>query len=290
MADDYTTSGDTSGDGSTAVLDAPPASESTSTESSTSVGTTADAPPGDATPEPTSISPVPYERFDDVNQRYQRLKWAETYDPQAVQQRWQLTEWLDRDPQGFHNYLTTQLRNAGYLQQQPPTPHAPQQTAQPDTMPAPDYQYRDEQGNVQQFYSAGRMQQLVGFLENKITQRMAPLEEHIGAQQTTWRAQQDAQRILEDAATWPHFSEFKGQIGAAMAQDRRLSIEGAYRRVVIPEIRNRERQNLLAELKTKTGATTTSPSSAQPAGSEDNSKLSLQQLFAREMRRRGMGS
>lgn len=292
MADEYSTSGDTSG-GGTAVLDAPPASSASESESA-SVGTTTDTQEsgvgGDDSGSAQQFPSVSYDRFNEVNTRLGKLKWAETLDRQAVENLRAFDQRFNQDPIATYRWLGEQLAMRGYqVSPQQQAQPAPQQVAQPDTLPGPDYQYRDEQGNVQQFYSAGQLQKVVSFLENKLTQRMAPLEQHIGSQQMHMRAQQEAQGILAEAETWPHFGEFKTDIWQEMANDRRISLETAYRRVVMPAIRERERQALLAELREKPGATTASPSAAQPQGSEDLSKMSLQSLFSREMRKRGLG-
>lgn len=292
MADEYSTSGDTSG-GGTAVLDASPASSASESDSPTSVGTTSDAgeDSGVGSDHGLANEPlIPKSRFDEANTRYQRLKWAEAVDRQQVESLRAFDQRFNQDPIATYRWLGEQLAMRGYQLQGPQQtqPHV-QQPQNPDTLPGPDYQYRDEQGNVQQFYSAGQLQKVVAFVENKIGQRVAPLEQHISTQQVQWRAQQDAQRMLADAETWPHFGEFKQAIWQEMANDGRISLETAYRKAVIPAIRDRERQALLAELREKPGATTASPSSAQPQGSEDLSKLPISQLFAREMRKRGLG-
>lgn len=199
-----------------------------------------------------------------------------------------LADWIDRDPVGFQAYFNAQLQRYGYAQ--PQHQQAPQSPQQPQTLPGPDYQYRDEQGNIQQFYSAGRMQQALQFMEQRILQQMAPVQNYVGSLQQQTQAQNEAQQILNEAESWPHFADYKSEIAQAMANDKRLSIEGAYRKVVMPNVKNATRQELLTELRQKPGATTTSPASAQPQQSDDLSKLSLPQLFAREMRKRGMGS
>lgn len=287
MEDTY--QGHSDSGGGTAVLESPQDSPTSGADDSSSVSTIADSSSegasssGSAKAEP---GPVPYPRFNEVDTKYQRLRWAETYKPEEVQQRFELANWIDRDPVGFRNWFDAQLRNRGILGQ-------PTQTAtddKPETVPGPDYQYRDEAGNVQQFYSGPQLQKVVAYLENKFSQKVQPFEQFLGAQQTHARAQQDAQRMLQEARSWDYFADFETDIYQAMSADKRLSLEGAYRKVVIPQIKERERQTLLAELKDKSGATTTSPSTTQPQGSEDLSKLSLQSLFKREMRKRGIGA
>lgn len=290
MADEYSTSGDTSG-GSTAVLDAPPASSASDSDGSTSVGTTADTDQSGAAASTGSAEPsIPKSRFDSINTNYQRLKWAEQYRQQEIENLVAFDRRFAEDPVSAYQWLGHQLRARGIQipQGQPQT--APQAQPQQQAQLGPDYQYVDPQtGAKSVWFSPERVQQLLEAYDKRLDERFAPLEQREAARDLHARAQSDAQRILSEAESWEGFAENKAAIWQEMANDGRISLETAYRRVVVPIIRDSARQALLAELREKPTATTASPSSAQPQGSEDLSKLSLQSLFSREMRRRGLG-
>jgi hypothetical protein len=124
-------------------------------------------------------------------------------------------------------------------------------------------------------------------LGTQLDQRLAPIERTIGSAQVQQRAAAEAARIYQDAMkNWEGFSEHQAQIFDAMRKDGRLSVEGAYRRIVLPVLKDRHRQELLKELEQKSGASTESPASQRPT-SVDTTKRSLKENFRAEFRRRG---
>lgn len=150
-------------------------------------------------------------------------------------------------------------------------------------MPQPDY----DLGNGQFTYSeqglAKRMawerQQAVREAEARVVQRFEPMlrrqqaEEHLAAMAPV------VQQQVQEASTWPMFLESQPEILAALRADQRLSLEGAYRKVVFPKLQANEqsmRQKLLAEMKqqpvstsTTAGATTSRAAKGGPQTTED---------------------
>jgi len=232
-------------------------------------------------------------RFREVNDKLQKLSWAEQYEnPEEVSQATQLYRWFDTDPLGAYEYLTSTLRRNGVLRdaegqgqaQSRGNGHAqPNYPVDANGRPLPD-RYIQETGD--RLYSAEQTQRLVDWNMQRFEQRIAPLE----ASATSTQARADAQRQLQEAETWPYFGDHAEDIFKELQRDKRLSLEGAYRRVVVPKIKQAEREAVIKEMQTKGQASTMNPSSAAPSSTEDLSKLPLKDLFKREMRRRGIGT
>jgi hypothetical protein len=238
-----------------------------------------------------SREPVPYERFQEVNGKYTKLKWAEDFgdeDPETIRGQVALARWARDDPRGFNEFYQSQLRANGYVQD-PPQQRA-NGHAEPEGPPGPDY--RDPATGLT-VYSAEQHDKSVRYyvdqLRQELSGRIAPAEQFAGTMQMQMAARNEASQILRDAKTWPGFEANQPAIFDQMRKNPRLSIEAAYRRVVIPTFEARARQDVIASTEAKTGATTISPSSAQGSGREDLSKLPFRTLVAREARKRGWG-
>lgn len=227
-----------------------------------------------------SKGPVPYERFEDINTRYNSLKWAEEHDPDRVRQQAQFFQWLDRDPEGAFQYMESYLQRVGALKPRNDHGHA---TPNNDGRPQPDIVVPE---TGQKFYSAEAAEKLAQWAAE---QRIKPIEERLGsfeADRQRSHAQAQAAQLLAEAETWPHYKEHESAILKEMERDHRLSLEGAYRRVVMPKIRELERQSLLAEIHQKSQATTHNPAASTPTQNLDTSKMSWSEVFKREMAKR----
>ena len=269
MADFDTPSGDMGGGGNSSG--APPALADSGSFADSATATPGSG--GDGISD--TKGPVPYERFAEVNQRLGNLRWAESYQQDQVQQAAQLMRWLEADPEGAYGYIGNLLKQQGYLK---PPPEQRQGTRpQPDVV---------NPSTGQKFYSAEAAEQL---LQWELGERLSPIEERLQAADTDraqHRANIDAQATLAEADTWPYFKEHQAPILQAMEADKRLSIEGAYRKVVLPKIRTLERQAIVSEMGQKGRATTADPN-GRGATNMPLSKLSMQELFKREVAKRG---
>jgi len=256
---------------------------SSSPETSPVSSSQAESAPASATTgqsDETPKGPIPYERFNEVNTRYSNLKWAEAYDPQTVQQQKQFFQWLDSDPAGAFDYLQSYLSRAGVLKQ--PNGSNGQQTQ--SQAPQPDVVIPE---TGQRFYSAEAAQQLAQWVAQE---QAKPFEERISAIESdrhAQRAHQEAARQLSEAETWPHYKAHEAAILTEMERDHRLSLEGAYRRVVVPKIQALERQAVLSEIKQKSQASTSNPGTAIANGDTQTGKMSWSELIQREIQRRG---
>lgn len=235
--------------------------------------------------------PVPYPRFKDVNDKYAKVRWAEDFgdsDPETVRAQVALAKWANDDPKGFYEYYSSQLRAHGLLPQ-PTAEPARSAERQAEGPPGPDY--RDPTTGLT-VYSAERAQALVQYhveqLEKKLEQRLGPTEKFFGNARVQMQARNEAMQILRDAQSWPYFEQNKADIFKEFAKGK-MTLETAYRRVVVPSLESKARQDVIASTEAKTGATTISPSSAQGGGREDLTKLPFKTLLQREFRKRGLG-
>ena len=260
--------------GSTAVADSPSA---TSTTEASSTGTSDQSVAAGQQP-----GPVPYTRFKEINDGYGKVKWAESYDPSLVEQQHRFFQWLDSDPEGAYNYLSDYLTRAGALkpkngQSQPAKPERPQPLVVPET--------------GQRFYTAEATEQIVQqALQQAMEEKLGPLQSRLqefDQERTLGQARAQARAQIVEAETWPYYKDHEGAILTAMEKDKRLSLEGAYRRVVLPQIRTLERQAVLAEMNQKPAATTVNPGSKVASDRVPSSKLSMTELFRREWGKRG---
>ena len=265
-------SGVTTGNGSgspTAVADPAPSSAATIAQPGSS----------DAT---SQKGPVPYDRFEEVNSKYNTLKWAEAHDPERVTQQTQFFKWLDSDPVGAFQYMQSYLQRSGVLKE--PASNGNGHAPVDDGRPQPDVVVPE---TGQRFYSAEAAEKLAKW---EAKQAIDPIEKRLQTfegERAYSQAAQEASRLIKEAEGWPYYKEHEADILKAMNADKRLSIEGAYNRVVVPKIGQIERQAVLAEIQRKAQASTTNPGSSHPTASTATSKLSFAELFRQEMGRRG---
>ena len=276
MPDDFVAGGDTGGSSGAAVVDSP----STGSE-------TGSAPPGTtdqaaSAPQPGPEGPVPYTRFKEINDKYSALRWAESFDAQQAQQQKAFFDWLDADPAGAFQYVETYLRRQGVLPQpQAPPPPADGGRPQPDLLVP-------ETG--QKVYSAEAAERLAKWqAETLLNERVGPIEQALQGydqERVVTRSQAVAQAQLAEAVTWPHFEGNEQDILREMERDRRLSLEGAYRRVVFPKLRQLEREAIVAETKQKAAASTVNPGAISATDKKDVKHLSFTEVFRREYNKR----
>lgn len=158
-----------------------------------------------------------------------------------------------------------------------PRPVQQEQAAseQVDGMPGPDLENPD--GSL--VYSEGGLKNLIEWAitqgETRAVQtlesRYAPIEQSFQAHQVIQEASRKVTSEINEARTWPQFNENEAEIVKALQQDQRLSLEGAYRKVVWPKMtsdRNKMREELLQELKKAPSSTSTpNRAAARPAPS-----------------------
>lgn len=130
-----------------------------------------------------------------------------------------------------------------------------------------------------------KLQAAQAALEDRFAQRFGPIEQKYQQEQLYRGAVDRVQRQIADAETWPGFAENKAEITAAIKADRSLSLDQAYRKVVLPKLaasRDDIRKQVLAEINAKPKASQPRPSSGSasvtssgPRDTEDIIKQSL---------------
>lgn len=136
----------------------------------------------------------------------------------------------------------------------------------PASMPQPDVDI----GNGQRSYSVEGLNKLLAWqaqqTEARVVQRFAPIEQQWKSQAMQTQAAASVKAMIEDARQWPGFTEHEAEVLQALRADRKMSLDAAYRKVVLPKLqadRNKLREELLAEIKAK--PTTTSVPTPAPA-------------------------
>lgn len=253
----------------------------------------AGAPSGTGTPGTGAPAegPVEYTRFKEVNDKYSSLRWAEEHDPQEVGEAVQLRRWFDQDPQGAYEYITGLMKRGGYINDPAPHPSpgggsgTPQFTDPSTGRPLPDIVIRE---TGQRFYSAEQAEALVDWKASQLDTRLKSIE----GRQTVSQAQAEARSILNEAQrTWEGFNDYAEDIFNEMRRDKRITLETAYRRIVVPKLGQLKREALMREAQDKAagGTGNINPGAPAPTSTTDLRKLPLSELFRREMQRQGYG-
>ena len=166
----------------------------TATPGSSSTGTI--APAGTGTED--SKGPVPYDRFNEVNTKYNALKWAESLDSGRVQQQGQFFQWLDADPEGAFRYMEDYLTRAGALRGRQAA-----QTQPRDDRPQPDVVVPE---TGQKFYSAEAAERLAQWISRQSVQPVEQRLQQLESSHSQARVHAQAQAQLAEAAALPYFT------------------------------------------------------------------------------------
>ena len=92
----------------------------------------------------------------------------------------------------------------------------------------------------------------------ELSKRLGPIEQERQKRDFEAKSMAIIDKQLADARTWPMFTEHEDAITAALAADRNLSLEGAYRNVVLPKLvekANTARSTVLTEMKRQPAST-----------------------------------
>lgn len=236
--------------------------------------------------QPVQHDPIPWDQHETVRTKAEKLAWAEKFEPERVTQATTILDWLDRDPAGAHAYLTRQLENRGVLARQQQTPQQPQPHTDPQTgEPLADITLDDGR----KWYSEQQLRRHAQWQRAEIMREIDPLKKFAQGTQTNLQAQQDAREKIAEAESWEGFNENAKEIYAELQRDKRLSLEGAYIRVVPKALRMNSRREIVGEMRQKVNAGTHNPASGGTRGTEDKSKMKTGDLLRHEMQKRGIG-
>jgi hypothetical protein len=254
----------------------------------------------DTSPPPKPQGPIPFERHqaavenarrkaaEDTESRY---AWAKSLDQSRVQRALEVAQRLDADPVAFVREAAQRLaKHPQYRERLMARPQ--EQRPQPD-MATADGQYR--------FYSAEQQQRLIDWhlqqQKAEVQEMLRPIQEerqHSAEEKRTKAIQSQAQQTLAEAETWPQFKEHIRDIHDAMAADKRLGLEGAYNRVVVPQLAKLEREagkkELLAEMEAKAKAGSANPNAPTTSPVTEGKSKSTFEGFRAGLRRAVSGS
>ena len=110
--------------------------------------------------------------------------------------------------------------------------------------------------------------------EARIAERYKPMEDQWQAEQRRQQAIPIIQKQIAEARQWQGFADSEPEIIEALKADPNLTLEAAYRKVVVPKLearvaasqpdRNKMRQEILEELKRKPASTATPAAQVKP--------------------------
>jgi hypothetical protein len=210
----------------------------------------------------------------DYTERFERVA---DFERVMVNNKPEFLQWLVSNVPGYSEIFNKMLQ---------PQAQAPAKDPS-NGMPQPDQDLADGS----RVYSLEGLQKLLDWQEqrvsNKVTQqvqqRYAPIE-------TEWQAQRRLAELvpviqgqIDEARKWPLFSENEADITKALQSDGRLSLEGAYRKVVFPKIqaeRETMRGQILEEIKKAPVSTAAPIRPAKPVAASTGKPRTLEEIIA----------
>lgn len=162
-------------------------------------------------------------------------------------------------------------------------------------MPEPDQQLSD--GTT--VYSMEGLKALLAWQAKQVEDRVSKqVGERYKGIESEWQAQQRINSVIpqvrlqiEEARTWEGFTEHEDKVVKALQEDKRLSLEGAYRRVVLPLLkdkfttdRTKIREEILAELKGAPKATSGPTGSVKAAPSDDGGPRTIEEIIKEQVK------
>lgn len=201
----------------------------------------------------------------------QQLAWARELDRSKTEEAVKVFQFAEQNPVEFYRLVTERLRSdpryAAEIERffSPAQPAAEPEKPK-DEKPQPDVLLED--GRL--VYSAEQMEKLLGWqerrYETKLTDKVKPFEQAQRQQEQQIALERESQRVMKEVLTWPGMTDKENQKAVAEAMlAQKLNVDQAYRAVVLPRltdtasIEKRVREQVLAELKQKTRATTQNP-------------------------------
>jgi hypothetical protein len=187
----------------------------------------------------------------------------------------QVAEIMQTNPDGFLQMLSQHNPAYSKFISASPKPDAPKASTD---MPQPDIRLSDGTST----YSMEGLQQLMQWqaaqVEKQVSERYAPIEQYVGQLQEQQRQQtihtqaaERVQKVIEDARSWPGFTDNESEILKELQSDPKISLDGAYRKVVFTKLqtdRNKLREDVLKEINSqpRTTSAPVTPSAATPHG------------------------
>ena len=233
----------------------------------------------------------------------EQLAWAREVDRQQVEEAMRIYQFANQNPVEFYRQVTERLRSDPGLRAevervwQPAQPQA-QPAEQPPADPKPQPDVLLDDGRL--VFSSDQMDKLLAWqerqVEGKISKKLEPIEQARKQQEFDRQITAESQRIYQEALTWPGMADPENRKAVAKAMfEQRVPLDVAYRRAVLPRltdtksIEERVRQQVLAELKQKSRASTQNPQRVV-ADPKAYAKMSIREVLEATAAELGMDS
>jgi hypothetical protein len=219
-------------------------------------------PPSDtgAADVPDARGNIPYVRHEAVlNKARAEYEWIKEHgDTQTVQQKLAILRRAEQDPAGFMRDFAAAARlNPHELFPAPAPPPAPVV----DEKPAPDVPLE----NGQWVYSDAQTMKLLDWQQrqtlSQINQELAPIRQERALTQAQQRSDAMAKQVIQQARTWPGFTEHEADMRQFLVNNPRATLHDAYIHVVPQRMAEQMKtaetkgyERALADLQTKAGA------------------------------------
>lgn len=219
-----------------------------------------------------------------------RLEKVGQFEDVLANQPRKFLELLETIP-AYKGFFDT-VRDALSKQDKPATDPGTE-TVVTDDMPQPNQELSD--GTF--VYDMDGLKGLLAWQAKQVEDRVTKqVETRYSGMETAWREDQHIKSVvpviraqIAEAQTWPMFTENEAEITQVLESDKKISLEGAYRKVVFPKLaldRDKMRQSILAEVKaapqsTAVGSTTKSsvrPTTSGPRSLEEIISESIQSM------------
>ena len=161
------------------------------------------------------------------------------------------------------------------------------QNIEPDVV-LPDGSYGYSAAAAERVYEQ-RMAAAEQKMLEKLSKRFEPIESEFRARKAYEEMIPRVRQQLTEASKWPLFSENQEAIRQKMEGDRSLSLEAAYRAVVLPKLqsdRDKMRQEILAEINGKAKAAAT-PAAVPAAAAPTSKDQSVESIIRAAIRKAG---
>lgn len=200
----------------------------------------------------------------------------------------QFEHMIEHQPKEFLNFLSSLPAYKEFftyleqLAQQTAAPAKEEPYFDTSTMPQPDEQLADGSMVYSLKGLAARDEwvarqveaRAIKAAEDRIAQRYAPIEQQWQQEQRRQQAIPIIQKQIAEARQWPGFVDAEAEIIEVLKADPNISLDGAYRKVVVPKIqaqvaaaqpdRDKMRQEILEELRKKPTSTAAPTSQVKP--------------------------
>lgn len=214
-----------------------------------------------------------------------RLKSVGEFERLMVSQPQQFLDMLRDKVPGYRDLLSKEAAAA----------QSEATAANPDSeMPQPDSKLAD--GSM--VYSLEGLKALLNWNAAQVEKRVSTqFQQRFGPIESEWQASQrvqalipQVQREIDEARKWPQFKENEEDITKALQANPQLSLEGAYRQVVLPklttsqdDIRASMRKQLMEELKRAPKATSAPTGAVKPGAQAQGGHRDIEDIIKEQL-------